>query len=213
MKKQLNQFRTILAPTILLVIFVFPSLSAQNNESRIFSYIGVSSTNFPDNFSGNWSNGTSLGFGFDLSINKRVSFLPYIEFSYFPLNENHVKKNLVVNNGNVRIVGGTLKKFNISGDIKYKILTSKMITPYFIAGIGYFIMGTDDSPRAINDVGNDIKRFDVNTEYAFSSNFGAGFDVDINSKFGVFLDVRYFIGFTEDISTSIPFRMGITYKL
>ncbi len=198
---------------VILTLFAFSSLLAQSNESRIFGYIGVSSTNFPGYYSDNWSNGTSLGLGLDLSINERVSFMSYAVYSYFSINENHVRKNLVVNSGNVRIVGGTLRKFNISGNIKYKILTSKMITPYLIAGIGYFVIGTSDAPRAINDVGISIRSFEVTTEYAFSSNFGAGFDVDFNSKFGVFLDIRYLIGFTENQITSIPFRMGITYNL
>lgn len=203
---------------VIITLFAIPSILAQNNESRIFSYIGVSSTNFPGSFSDYWSNGVNFGLGLDLSINERVSFMSYVEFSSLPFNENNVKENLGVNVS--RIDRKFLYMFNISGNIKYKIYTSKIITPYLIAGLGYFIWGTDGTTRVKgfvmssdgNKVENTIIGFNV-SKYAFSSNFGAGFDVDFNSKFGMFLDVRYFIGFTEDLSTSVPFRMGVTYKL
>lgn len=196
---------------VVLTLFTIPTLLAQSNENRLFSYIGISSTDFSGNYSGNWSNGTSLGLGIELNINERVSFLTYLEYSYLSVNENNLIKNLGFNNDAVRVVGGALYKFNIYGNIKYKIIAPKKITPYLTAGLGYFVMGNDDS-RVIDSVGNIIQRFNVN-EYAFSANFGTGIDIDFNSKFGVFLDVQYLIGFTEKKITSIPFRIGITYKL
>ena len=196
---------------VFLMFFAIPSLFAQNGENKILGYVGVSSTDFSGNFSGNWSIGTNLGLGIDLNINDRISFLSYVEYSYLPVEKNNVKKNLGFNNSNLKVVGGDLHKFNIYGNIKYKIIAHKKITPYFTAGLGYFVMGNDDS-RVIDSVGNIIHLFNVN-EYAFSSNFGAGINIDFGSKIGMFMDVQYLIGFTENKITSIPFRIGINYKL
>jgi len=196
---------------VVLTLFAIPTLLAQSNENRLFSYIGISSTDFSGNFSGNWSTGTNLGLGIELNINEHLSFLTYLEYSYLTLNENNLINNLGFNNSNVRIVGGSLHKFNIYGNIKYNIPVSKMITPYIIAGLGYFVMGNDDS-KVMDSIGNVTKLFNVN-EYAFSSNFGAGIDIDFGSKIGMFMDVQYLIGFTENKITSIPFRIGINYKL
>ena len=196
---------------VVLTLFAIPTLLAQSNENRLFSYIGISSTDFSGNFSGNWSTGTNLGLGIELNINEHLSFLTYLEYSYLTLNENNLINNLGFNNSNVRIVGASLHKFNIYGNIKYNIPVSKMITPYIIAGLGYFVMGNDDS-KVMDSIGNVTKLFNVN-EYAFSSNFGAGIDIDFGSKIGMFMDVQYLIGFTENKITSIPFRIGINYKL
>jgi len=186
-------------------------ISAQNNETKIFSHIGVSSNNFSGNFSDNWPIGTSFGAGIDLRLNNNFSAAPYIEYSYLPLNENNLKNNLNINDQSAKIVGGNLHLFNISANLKYQLKTQKMIKPYLTAGFGYLVIGNDDS-RAIDNNGNTISTFNYN-ENVFSSNFGAGIEIELNSTFGIFVDARYLIGFTEDNYSRAAVNLGLAYKL
>ena len=110
--------------------------------------------------------------------------------------------------------------FNLTSNIKYLLMQANTsdkstIAPYLIGGIGLFYMSPPDTVSNIN-MSRDVSASNADVinlshnEFALNASIGAGIEVPGGGLPGVFIEVRYAIGFTQPQCVYyIPIRIGL----
>ena len=172
---------------------------------------GVAFPTGPSTFKDNWKmgyNGTG-GIGFTFAPGLSVIFTA--SYSTFPIDESGIISKAGIPAGaSVSVDGGTVTALDFAGNIKFSFMP-KGTSLYVVASAGYFSMSASDMAIKITSGGSSATfNYKTNTVSAFSTSIGAGVDVPLGAKAGIFIEGRYAVGFRPDENTSyIPVRAGV----
>ncbi len=156
--------------------------------------------------------GFQVGGGFGWSTSPTIYFTTMIEVHSFLYDRAGLLNTVGLQDANTigfTDDGGlTIVSFSVNGRfLAYPIEATTIAVPYFTGGVGYMLV-TPAKVRIIN-VGR-AQTIQANRKSAFSILFGCGVDVPLSRTYGLFVEGKYVIGFTQDVNTEfIPVRVGI----
>ena len=194
---------------VLLTIVAITSLAWSQPELYLGG--GVAFPAGPSSFKDNWKmgyNGTG-GIGFVLAPG--LSAIITASYSSFPIDQSgSITKAGISAGASVSVDGGTVTALDFAGNIKFSFMP-KGTSLYVVASAGYFSMSASDMAIKITSGGSSATfNYKTNTVSAFSTSIGAGVDVPLGAKAGIFIEGRYAVAFTSDESTSyIPVKAGV----
>jgi opacity protein-like surface antigen len=211
----------------LLTILVFTSAALSQSENKIDLYLGsgASIPSGPNEFSDNWKMGYNIGGGIGYSLTNSVSIILSAEYSSMQLDNANMLRSFDIPYGaSASIEGGTASCLAIAGNLKFLLpKTLVSVTPYVIAGLGYFNLSFSDinCKASYTEYSYSYSysysytvTLTTDSRSAFSTSIGAGMDIPAGETMVVFLEARYFIAFTESDNTNIvPIRAGIKVGL
>jgi hypothetical protein len=201
--------------------WVAASAGAAEHKTSLRASAGVASPTgtFGDSF-GSAPN-FALAVGHDLGRYATVSL--NLEYAgQFAVDEDAVRQRLDDDFGialqqlgiKVNFDGGDTRFLTATVDLKGSVLGhDRSFSPYVIAGGGMTHRSTGDLDVTFTLLGlSESDTLDGTSESAACISFGAGFDLTIAERTGIFLEGRYHIAFTEDQSakyTSVRFGFRV----
>ena len=194
---------------VLLTIVAITSLAWSQPELYLGG--GVAFPAGPSTFKDYWKMGYNGTAGIGFSFAPGLSAIFTASYSSFPIDESGIiAKAGIPSAASVNVDGGTVTALDFAGNIKYSFMP-KGTSLYVVASAGYFSMSASDVTVKVSYGGNSTTvTVKTNTESAFSTSIGAGVDVPVGAKIGIFIEGRYAIAFTSDESTSyIPVKAGV----
>jgi len=198
----------LLCTTILLG----PAAVAAQSRTMVSMSGGISIPVAPDTFVDYWGAGYNIsgGVGYFLGHQQRFAVQGCVDYSNHPLDEEEFLKAAGVSG--ISISGGSLQVLAVSVDIRASLgLADARAVPYFLGGVGLFRMSMSDMAAA---GGGEFYSQEINeSESKIGYGFGAGLDLRLTERSGVFLQAKYSIGLTEDEAMHhLPLKIGFFYR-
>lgn len=217
------------AKTFLAIVFLCGSFGLAQAQSKMMfqGSGGVSIPNRPEEFSDYWKMGFNIGggFGYFLNSRQRLALQGTIDYNKLPLDDRSVEREI---KDEIRNAGFSVDDLNISvSGPSSRILaiflglrvnpagSDRKIIPYLIGGLNLIQLSQDGEFSA--SVDGEIDTFfgtgsyneeitgSVTTadESRFGLRFGAGLDLNLNYRSGIFVEAGYNLiskGESEDSS-------------
>ncbi len=176
---------------------------------------GVSIARAPDFFTDFWGVGMSFGGGGGITIgdSKQSAVLFSIDYSRHTMNEGKLLAAAGIPAGqDLSLSGGTLIHLNVLGNFRHNLKSvDEGASPFVIGGVGISRLSASDITVAGGGQVVTEPIDDSSTKLGIS--FGAGVDIPAGEKFGIFIELKYGIGFTENESTqTLPVRVGLIFR-
>ena len=175
---------------------------------------GISIPLKPDLFNDYWGAGYSIGAGYGHFLNARqtVALQTWLNYSSHPLDEDELLKAVGGVGSDVSISGGSADILTIAVNLKVSTgsVDSKAV-PYLTAGAGLFRLSASDATFVGS--GQTISQEFGEAEHKIGLSFGAGLNLNLTDRSGIFVEAKYEIGLTEDETTQyIPLRIGVFFR-
>jgi hypothetical protein len=197
-----------------LLLFCSPAFALEQPKLNLLLNSGVVVPTAPETFNEAWRKGVNLGGGVGYRWTSHFSLYARFNYDQFPLNEQGLFDLASKEVGydprsfglSPNIQGGDGSILSVSGELKVSFFgDSGKISPYVIGGLGVAHYVTDDATFSVSFLGFDLILETIvggESETAASAIFGGGVDVPLNGRFGIFVEGRYQVGFTEDEATN-----------
>ena len=197
-----------LALSLLTIIAV---TSVAWSQPELYLGGGIAFPTGPQDFTDGWKMGYNAGGGIGFSISPAVSYILSVGYASFPFDVSGINARYGIPSGaTVSVDGGSVSGLDVLGDFKFSLMP-KGVSLYLIAGVGYFNLSMSDATVKVSYQGRSISTtVSSDSKSAFCASGGAGIDVPVNGKIGIFVEGRYFIAFTSGGNTSyVPVRAGV----
>jgi len=196
----------------LLTIIAVASLAW--SQPQVYLGGGIAFPTAPQAFKDDYKMGYNLGGGIGFSLSPTVSYMLTVGYASFPFDVSGINARYGIPSGaTVSVDGGTVSGLDVLGDFKFSLMP-KGVSVYLIAGVGYFNMSMSDATVKVSYQGHSSSTtVSSDSKSAFCASGGAGVDVPVSGKIGVFVEGRYFIAFTSGGNTSyVPVKAGVRIR-
>ncbi len=196
---------------IISALLILPSCLFAQDEGRpqMLFNSGLTVQLGPEQFRDNWYPGFNFGAGLDIYMSYKWDLNLSFEYQRFFLKEDNYKEangfgNEITINGN----SATVFTANLNGKIILVEEGTKI--PYLIVGLGLFKYS--EAQMEIYEGHRSIETRFSHRKYSLGLNTGIGIELPIHLRFHLFGELKYHIGFTENITQIIPIKIGFKLK-
>ncbi len=190
---------------------VMPAAAQSGSPSTIF-YVntGLGIPSSPETFSDQWSMGFTVGAGYGVALSPVLSIQGNVDYTRFSFDSQGFLSDLGLGGTGIEIDGAAATIITVMGNLKAGLQTEGNLTPYAVGGLGLFRISAGDVK--VSGLGASTSA-EGESEMRLGLGLGVGVDVAFTPQYGLFLEGRYTVGFTEDNSTSFfPLRAGLSIK-
>lgn len=199
--------RTLIKATVVLFL-----LSGGGVSAKAILYVGggASVPVAPDLFKDLWGVGYNVGGGIGFTLRKGLVLHPSVEYASHPLDEDAFLANIGASNiPGVSVRGVSVNTLHVHANLRAK-LTDRRMSPYVLAGAGLIHLSASDITATVG--GQAVTQAFTETETKLGFGLGAGLDVPLSERTGLFVEMKWLIGLTEVNRTqTLLLRAGLAY--
>lgn len=213
--------RMVLASAIVACSAAFSG--ADESDVTVAASLGGAWPSAPDEFADFWSTGGSIAGDFGYHFSDHVSAHFELSYDRVPVDEGAIDQIIIDELGfdpgdlgvDVSVEGGAVTVVSGTASLKGSLVGRSRPSPYVQAGVGFARFAAGDITSRVSGFGETFTdTSDGTSETAILMSFGAGFDLPIGDRFGLFVDGRYKIVFTDDERTELlTARAGVRIGL
>ena len=212
-KEHSMPIRVYLSALSVAVCVAGAQASAQS-VTTIYVSGGASIPISPELFSDFWNPGYNIGGGVSRSLGStgRLALQGFVDYSTHSMDEDALLSGAGVAGAAVTTSGGSVNFITVSENLRLMLSAPESKTrPYLMGGAGIFRASASD--LTVTGGGMSVTQGFDESETKFGLGFGAGLDIGLNARSGVFVEARYSIGLTAPEATHfLPIRIGIFFR-
>jgi hypothetical protein len=193
--------------TIALIVAALLSMAVQGasaaSKPRVMLHGDVTVPVQPETFGQGFSVGLGGGVGVALPVSSRFVLIADLDFVTFGVDDDDFKEAFAFSQSD-SLAGSQIAALYASVSVKFFTPTVGPVKPYAFGGIGFFRYNPDEF--SVN--GAPMAFAEANVAGA---HVGGGLEVDIATYLGVFGDIFYVHGFTDEATAYVPIRLGLVF--
>ena len=208
----------LFGPLLLMSLTVAPlfaqteSLPSKTVEISVNG--GLSLPSLPSEFKSYWKKGTDVGAGIGYSLEPgSVGYGALelkVDWNGYSFDKSAYQSSLPANKQSDSIAGSSTNIITAFVTFRGTFSPSKTsVAPYFLLGIGYFSVSSKDvtvKPDAVFSLPDE-------SQSSVAWMVGAGIDLPLGDKWGVFADGRYILGVNQELGRQyFPVTLGVRIK-
>ena len=206
-----------------------PIVVPRDRTKPIFSImLGFSVPSSPDKLTDSWQRGANIGVGIGYPLSPSVTLQALVEYSRFGLDQDRFFERFELG-GPVGVYGGAVESLNLSADLRATLAISRWpVAPFLIGEVG-FLKSSTEVPVFFGALETVLmaERLLLGTSYGpgkrgermvdgsgLSVGFGAGVDIVVTRRLGVFIGGKYVRGVTAGVGNTayFPIAIGMQFR-